>query len=65
MAIEIVADALPEDLCDEKFEQEMNTVDLVDVSVSVKSEEDTIPIGKKRGRPKKNESPVSDGKTYR
>lgn len=63
MAIELVSEALPGDLCHEKFDQEMDTVDLVDVSVSVKSEEDTIPTGKKRGRPKKNESP--DGKTIR
>lgn len=62
MAIEIVAEALPADLCHEKFDQELNTVDLVGVGVNVKAEDDAMSTGKKRGRPKKIESPVSDGK---
>lgn len=57
----MTAEALTEDLCDDKFEQEMDTVDLVNESVSVKSEEDAIPMGRKRGRPKKNESSSTDG----
>lgn len=64
MAMEMTVEALPDDLCHDKFEQEMSTVDLVNVNVSVKSEEDAIPIGKKRGRPKKNESPETDGKFF-
>lgn len=59
--MEITAEALPGDLCHDKFEQEMDTV--VNVNVSVKSEEDAVPIVKRRGRPKKIESPVTDGKT--
>lgn len=54
-------ETLSSDLCDEKFDQEMNTVDLVDINVRVKAEEDASPSGKRRGRPKKGESPALDG----
>lgn len=57
-------EALPGVLCNDKFEEEMSTVELVNVSVSVNSEDDAIPIGKKRGRPKKIESPETDGKVF-
>ncbi len=63
--MELTVEALPDDLCPNKFEREMNSVDLVDVSVvSVKSE-DVIPTGKRRGRPKKPESPVTERKFIR
>lgn len=54
-------ETLPGDLCKEKFDQEMNSVDLVNGNVSVRSEGDVLPTGKKRGRPKKVDSPVTDG----
>lgn len=60
--MEITAEAMPGDLCHDKFEQEMNTVDLVSANVNVTSE-DSVSIVKKRGRPKKIESPLTDGKT--
>lgn len=61
MSIEMTTEALQVDLCSDKFEEEMDTVDLVDTNASVKSEEEAVPTGKRRGRPKKVESPVTDG----
>lgn len=61
MAMEITVEALEGDLCDDKFEQEMDTVDLVTASIeSLKSEDETIQTTRRRGRPKKTESPVTD-----
>lgn len=61
MSIEMTTEVLEDDLCADKFDEEMDTVDLVDVNVSVKSEEEAAPTVKRRGRPKKIESPVTDG----
>lgn len=61
MAMEITVEALQADLCDDKFEQEMNTVDLVTPSVDcIKSDEEIVANTRRRGRPKKTESPVTD-----
>ncbi|KAG4065634.1 hypothetical protein HA402_012624 [Bradysia odoriphaga] len=61
VAMEITVEALQGDLCDDKFEHELNTVDLVTESVdSEKSEEEVVLTTRRRGRPKKTESPVTE-----